>query len=196
MSQTEPAIPVHKDVYPAIAPSIYSPDEFKDKVVIVTGAGSGIGKETALAFSQLGAKVVFTDWREDAAKQAVEEAETFANPTLAVQGDVTKMEDTERLVNTVLKEFGQVDVAVFAAGYGMFDKFAISREKDWWGLIETNLKGPTDLTRLILPSMIKRNTGKLIYISSRVYSINDRLTTRPGSRITLSLRLTAFRKRD
>lgn len=81
---------------------------------------------------------------------------------------MTKLEDTQRLYETTVKELGEVDIIVFAAGYGMFDKFALSRERDWWGLIETNLKGPTDLTRLALPSMIKRNTGKLIYISSRV----------------------------
>lgn len=52
----------------------------------------------------------------------------------------------------------------------MFDTFDVSREEDWWGLIETNLKGPTDLTRLVIKDMIKRNTGTLIYISSRVSS--------------------------
>lgn len=158
----------YKDVYPSIDPSIYKPDEFKDKVVIVTGAGSGIGRETALAFSQVGAKVAFTDWNEDNARKAAAEAKRFGNPTIVVRGDVTKLADTERLYETVTAELGEVDVIVCAAGYGMFDKFAISREKDWWGLIETNLKGPTDLTRLVLPSMIKRNTGALIYISSRV----------------------------
>jgi len=161
-------IPVYTDVYPGIAASNYDPNTFKGKVVVVTGAGSGIGKETALAFSEMGAKVVFSDWREDACRQAAEEAKKFGNPTLVHRCDVTKLAETEELVNATVKKFGEVDVAVFAAGYGMFDKFAISREKDWWGLIETNLKGPTDFTRLVLPSMIKRNTGKLIYISSRV----------------------------
>jgi 3-oxoacyl-[acyl-carrier protein] reductase len=167
---SETIVSVHKDVYPAIDPSIYSPEEFKGKVVVVTGSGSGIGKETALAFSRLGAKVAFTDWRLEAAQKAADEAKQFGNPTIVVGGDVTKLEDTTRLYNTVTSELGEVDVTVFAAGYGMFDKFAISREKDWWGLIETNLKGPTDFTRLVLPSMIKRNSGKLVYISSRVRS--------------------------
>jgi len=158
----------YKDVYPSISPSIYEPNEFKDKIVIVTGAGSGIGRETAMAFIQVGAKVCFTDWNEDNAAKAAAEAKRFGNPTIVVGGDVTKLADTERLYKTVVAELGEVDAIVYAAGYGMFDKFEISREKDWWGLIETNLKGPTDLTRLVLPSMIKRNTGSLIYISSKV----------------------------
>jgi len=164
---SETIVGVYKDIYPSIGPSIYKPEEFKDKVVIVTGAGSGIGRETALAFSEVGAKVAFTDWNEDNARKGADEAKRFGNPTIVVGGDVTKLADTERLYKTVSAELGEVDVIVCAAGYGMFDKFAISREKDWWGLIETNLKGPTDLTRLVLPSMIKRNTGSLIYISSR-----------------------------
>jgi short-subunit dehydrogenase len=65
---------------------------------------------------------------------------------------------------------GDIDCVVFCAGYGMFDTFEVSREEDWWGLIETNLKGPTDLSRLVVPSMIKRNTGTLIYMASRVFS--------------------------
>jgi len=165
---TEPTVPVYKDAYPGIDASSYDPDTFKGKVVVVTGAGSGIGKESALAFSKMGAKVVFSDWREEAAQKAAQEAKQFGNQTLVVRCDVTKLSETENLVKATVKEFGEVDVAVFAAGYGMFDKFAISRERDWWGLIETNLKGPTDFTRLVLPSMIKRKTGKLIYISSKV----------------------------
>jgi NADP-dependent 3-hydroxy acid dehydrogenase YdfG len=157
----------YEDVYPTIDPKNYT-TEFKDKVVIVTGSGSGIGKQTALSFSQLGAKVAFTDWRLSAAESAAAEAKQYGNKTIVVGGDVTKLEDTQRLYDTTVKELGEVDIVVFAAGYGMFDKFALSRERDWWGLIETNLKGPTDLTRLVLPSMIKRNTGKLIYISSAV----------------------------
>jgi NADP-dependent 3-hydroxy acid dehydrogenase YdfG len=161
-------VEAYHDVYPSIDPSIYSPHEFKDKVVVVTGSGSGIGKETALAFSRLGAKVAFTDWRLSAAQSAADEAKQFGNQTIVVGGDVTKLSDTEKLYETVVRELGEIDVAVFAAGYGMFDRFDVSREKDWWGLIETNLKGPTDFTRLVLPSMKKRNTGTLIYISSRV----------------------------
>ena len=58
---TEAAIPSRKDVYPGIDAAGYDTDTFKDKVVVVTGAGSGIGKETAMAFSQMGAKVVLSD---------------------------------------------------------------------------------------------------------------------------------------
>ena len=161
-------INTHKDVYPAIAPETYSKEEFEGKVVIVTGSGSGIGKATALAFSELGAKVAFTDLTIETAQSAADEAKPFGNKTVAVAGNVTKLKDMEKLVAETTQKLGPVDCIVFAAGYGMFDKFEVSRSDDWWGLVETNLKGPTDLTRLVLPDMIKRNTGTLIYIASRV----------------------------
>ena len=161
-------ITTHKDVYPAIAPETYSKEEFEGKVVIVTGSGSGIGKATALAFSELGAKVAFTDLTIEAAQSAADEAKRFGNKTIAVAGNVTNLKDMEKLAEETRQKLGPVDCIVFAAGYGMFDKFEVSRSEDWWGLVETNLKGPTDLTRLVLPEMIKRNTGTLIYIASRV----------------------------
>lgn len=167
-------IPNHTDVYPAIAANTYAKDEFKNKVVIVTGSGGGIGKATGLAFSELGACVAFTDLTQEAAQSAADEATgKFGNKTIAVAGDVTKIKDNEKLVKETREKLGPIDIVVFCAGYGMFDTFAVSREEDWWGLIELNLKAPTDLTRMVLPEMIKRNTGSLIYMASRVIGINS-----------------------
>lgn len=171
MSAQLQKINTHKDVYPAIAPESYNPSDFKDKVVIVTGSGSGIGKATALAFAEMGSKVAFTDLTIEAAEKAAKEAEDkFGIKTIATKGNVVKIEDMEHLVNEAREKLGPIDCVVFAAGYGMFDTFDVSRVDDWWGLIETNLKGPTDLTRLVIKDMIKRNTGTLIYIASRVSS--------------------------
>jgi NADP-dependent 3-hydroxy acid dehydrogenase YdfG len=162
-------IPSHKDVYPAISPETFTREEFAGKVVLITGSGGGIGQATGLAFSQLGAKVVFTDLKLDAAKKSADDASRqFGNETIAVEGNVTNLDDMQRLVNETVQKLGPIDYVVFCAGYGMFDTFEISNPQDWWGLVETNLKGPTDLTRLVLPSMVKRNTGTLIYVASRV----------------------------
>ena len=80
------------------------------------------------------------------------------------------MNDIKYLVKETREKLGPIDCVVFAAGYGMFDIFDISRVEDWWGLVETNLKGPMDLTRLVIKDMLERNTATLIYISSRVAS--------------------------
>jgi NADP-dependent 3-hydroxy acid dehydrogenase YdfG len=169
MSTQLQKINTHKDVYPAIAPESYNPADFKDKVVIVTGSGSGIGKATALAFAEMGSKVAFTDLTIEAAEKAAKEAEDkFGIKTIATKGNVVNLKDMEYLVEQTREKLGPIDCVVFCAGYGMFDTFDVSRVDDWWGLIETNLKGPTDLTRLVIKDMIKRNTGTLIYIASRV----------------------------
>src|SRR5579871_522069 len=169
MTESLRKISTHKDVYPAIAPETYNKSDFESKVVIVTGSGSGIGKATGLAFSELGASVAFTDLTQESAQASADEAtQKFGNKTIAVAGNVTKVKDMENLVAETRDKLGPIDIIVFCAGYGMFDTFAVSREEDWWGLIEVNLKGPTDLTRIVLPDMIKRNTGTLIYMSSRV----------------------------
>lgn len=166
-------ISTYKDVYPTIAKDSYNPSDFKEKVIIVTGSGSGIGKATALAFAEMGSKVAFTDLTLEAAETAAKEAEQkFGAKTIATKGDVRVLKDMEYLMEDTRDKLGPVDCVVFAAGYGMFDTFDVSRVEDWWGLIETNLKGPTDLTRLVIKDMIKRNTGTLIYISSRVPSLS------------------------
>jgi NADP-dependent 3-hydroxy acid dehydrogenase YdfG len=171
MSSQLRKIATHKDVYPAIAKESYNPSDFKDQVIIVTGSGSGIGKATALAFAEMGSRVAFTDLALGTAQAAAKEAEEkFGVKTIATKGDVRNVNDMKHLVEETREKLGPIDCVVFAAGYGMFDTFDVSREEDWWGLIETNLKGPTDLTRLVIKDMIKRNTGTLIYISSRVPS--------------------------
>jgi len=197
MAQNLRKITTHKDVYPAIAPETYSREDFLNAVVIVTGSGSGIGKATGLAFSELGASVAFTDLALETAQAAADEAtQAFGNKTIATAGDVTSLKDMERLVAETRDKLGPIDCVVFSAGYGMFDRFEVSRSDDWWGLVETNLKGPVDLTRLVLPEMKKRNTGTLIYVASRV---NLHLTyadfnRRPELRIMRGVQLIMYLK--
>jgi len=190
-------ITTYKDVYSAIAPETYSRSDFEGKVVIVTGSGNGIGKATGLAFSQLGASVVFTDLSVKTAQSAADEAtQKFGNRAIAVGGDVTKLADMKTLVAETKDRFGSIDVVVFSAGYGMFDRFDLSRSEDWWGLVETNLKGPVDLTRLVLPDMLKQNKGTLIYVASRVSPLRALINLRLGSETVLIQQLTMCQKRD
>ena len=165
------AVTRHRDVYPAIAPSTYTKSEFAGKIILITGGGNGLGKAAGLAFAQLGSDVCFADIiEEDALSAAKEATERFEVKAIGVQMNVTKLEDNERLVKTVERELGEVDCVIFSAVKARWDTLEISTSEDWWSVMETNLRGPVDLTRLVLPSMLKRNTGTLIYHASRVSS--------------------------
>jgi len=159
----------HRDVYAAIAPETYRPSEFKDKVILITGGGNGLGKAAGLAFAQLGSQICFADILGlDAVSAAEEATKRFGVKAIGVEMDVTKLEDNERLVRTVERELGEVDCVVFSAVKARWDTLEVSTSEDWWSVMEVNVKGPVDLTRLVLPSMLRRNTGTLIYHASRV----------------------------
>ena len=151
------SIQYHAEVYPEIDPSQYSGSEFHDKVVLVTGSGRGIGKALGLAFASLGAKVCFTDLKLEDAQAAAEEG-----GGTAVSADLRVYSELERLFDTTVSELGPIDVLINNAGYSDFLPFDVARPEEYWDMMTLNLKAPMDLTRLVLPSMIERNTGTII----------------------------------
>jgi hypothetical protein len=159
----------HRDVYPEIHSSVYSREEFGGKVVVVTGGGNGLGKAAGLAFAELGSSVAFADIiGEDAESAAEEVRHRFGVKAIGIKMDVCNMKDNERLVETVERELGPVDCVIFSAVKARWDTIDLSTSEDWWSVMETNLKGPVDLTRLLVPGMLKRNSGTFIYHASRV----------------------------
>ena len=90
--------------------------KLKDKVAIITGAGSGFGKETSLLFAKEGAKVVCVDYNLEAAQNTVKEIETQGGQALAIKADVSKEEDTKNFIDATIKEFGQIDILFHNAG--------------------------------------------------------------------------------
>jgi len=159
-----PAIPFRTSLYPTIDPSQYAKDEFKGKVVLVTGSGRGIGRALGLAFCSLGASVGFTDLKlEDAQNAAREASDLF--PGVKVCGTEADMRDyasLERLHRITVEKLGEIDVLINNAGYGDFLTFDISKPEDTWDTLAVNLKGPLDMSRLCLPAMVKRNTGIIL----------------------------------
>jgi NAD(P)-dependent dehydrogenase (short-subunit alcohol dehydrogenase family) len=136
---------------------------FTDKVVLITGSGRGIGKELGLAFSKLGAKVCFTDLTLEPAESASQEAhEKYGNHTFAVKADIRIFSEIENLVQKTESTLGPVDILINNAGYGDFGTFDVFKPEDYWDIVTLNLKGPMDVTRLVLPSMIQRNSGVII----------------------------------
>jgi short-subunit dehydrogenase len=151
--------------------------QFQDKVVIVTGASSGIGLETALAFARAGARVVLAA-RTQARLQAVVGAHPDLHARLhIVPADVTKDEDVRRLVVTTIAQFGRVDILVNNAGIGMRAAIAETPVDDARSLMETNLYGPLRCIQAVLPHMQKQGSGRIVNIGSVLSAV---VTVRNG----------------
>jgi uncharacterized protein len=139
---------------------------FQDKVVVVTGASSGIGLETSLAFARAGARVVLAA-RTQAKLQAVVDAHSDMRERLhIVPADVTKDEDVRRLVATTIAQFGRVDILINNAGLGMRADIADSPLDDAHCLMETNFYGPLRCIQAVLPHMRQQGAGQIVNIGS------------------------------
>ncbi|HYD62905.1 MAG TPA: SDR family oxidoreductase [Noviherbaspirillum sp.] len=113
----------------------------KDRTVIITGAGGGLGREYALAFATEGARVVVNDIRRDAAEAVCEEIRAAGGRALANDGDITSLESAERIVAAAEDTFGVVDVLVNNAGICRDRMFVSLTEADWDDVMRVHLKG-------------------------------------------------------
>jgi len=135
----------------------------KDKNIIVTAAGQGIGRATAIAFKNEGAKVIATDINDKTLKSLNEEHQDIKVKNL----DSTKKEDVEKFSSSL----ENVDVLFNAVGFVHHGTILECDEKDWNFSFDTNIKSMYFMTKSILPKMIKQNKGSIINISSIASSL-------------------------
>ena len=139
----------------------------KNKVVIVTGASSGFGEDAARLFAQEGCQVILAARRMEKLEMLAEEIKQTGGSAFPVQIDVTVQSDIERLVQTVLDEFGRVDVLFNNAGFGRLDWLEILKpEEDINPMLDVNLRGVIQVTRQVLPSMLEKRSGVIINMAS------------------------------
>jgi len=138
----------------------------KNKIAIITGAGSGIGRATAVLFAKEGAKVVVADWSEEGGKETVKEIENQGGESIFVKTDVSKKEDVEKMKNECLEKFGRIDVLVNNAGILRFSVFHETPEEDWDKIIDVNLKSVFLCSKAVIPEMLKQGKGKIINVAS------------------------------
>jgi acetoin reductase-like protein len=143
----------------------------KDKVAIITGAGRGIGKGIALKFAQEGAKVVVADIDPRTVEGTAQEIQKAGGQVRSLRTDVTKKAEAESLVAFALKEFGQVDILVNNAGIVLAGPFLEAGEEEWDRIIAVNLKGVVLCTQAAVREMMKRKSGKIINIASRLAKV-------------------------
>lgn len=140
--------------------------ELKDEVVIVTGAGSGVGRALALEFAARGARVICAARRADRIRETVATIEADGGVALAVETDVTDIVEVERMVSQSLAAFGQIDVLFNNAGsFGAIGPVWEIDPELWWQDVTVNLRGSMLCCRAVLPHMLKRNSGILINMS-------------------------------
>ena len=140
----------------------------KDKVVLITGAGSGLGKTLALAAGQVGAKVICAGRRKDKIQQTADEVNKAGGTGTAVEMDVTDLKSVEKGVK-MAEKVGPVDVLINNAGIitGMKAVQDLPVE-EWDKIMATNVRGPYLLMRAILPGMIQRGFGRILNISAPI----------------------------
>ncbi len=144
-----------------------SQDRLHDRVAIITGASRGIGRAIALALAAEGAKVVVNYASSSGAAEDVVAAITEAGgEALALQADVSKLEQVEAVFNQTLEKFGRVDVLVNNAGITRDTLLLRMKPEDWQAVIDLNLTGVFLCTRAVSKVMLKQRSGRIINIAS------------------------------
>lgn len=138
----------------------------KDKVIVITGASSGIGEATAKLLAKKGAKLVLGARRESKLQALVAEIEAENGQAIYAVTDVTKPEDSERLVSLAKETFGHVDVIFLNAGLMPSSNMSELKTKEWDQMIDVNIKGVLHGIAAILPTFIAQKSGHIIATSS------------------------------
>ena len=138
----------------------------KDKVVIITGASSGIGEATAKLLASKGAKVVLGARREDKLKQIAGAIEKDGGQAVYRELDVTKPSDNEAIVGLANGTFGRVDVIFLNAGIMPNSPLSALKTDDWHQTVDVNIRGVLNGVAAALPTFIKQKSGHVIATSS------------------------------
>lgn len=141
-------------------------DKLKDKVAIITGASSGIGRATAYALASEGCSLVLTARREERLKEVKEKCEEYGVKVLYYPGDVRLEETAIETVNMAVKEFGKIDILVNNAGIGKLITLADSTAEDYREIMDTNVFSSFMFSKYAAAEMLKRHEGKIIFVSS------------------------------
>ncbi|GAK30827.1 short-chain dehydrogenase/reductase SDR [Weissella oryzae SG25] len=138
----------------------------KNKVVVITGASSGIGAATAKLLANRGAKLVLGARREGKLVKLVDEIRNAGGQAVYAITDVTKAEDSQHLVDLAKSEFGRFDVIFLNAGLMPSSNLSELKVEEWNQMVDVNLKGVLNGIAAALPAFIKQKSGQVIATSS------------------------------
>ena len=140
--------------------------DFKNKVVLITGASSGIGKETAIEFAKLGANIVLVARRKDKLDQVANELKEFHVSSLVCQCDISKKDQVKEMSKMVLEKFDFIDILVNNAGFAIYGTVSDLSIDEIESQMETNYFGMIYCVKNFLPSMLKKKSGHIVNVAS------------------------------
>ena len=135
------------------------------RVAIVTGAGGGIGRATALLFAREGARVIVAEYDERRGREVAGEIASDAGEATFVHVDVARAADLETMVRTTMDKYGRIDVLVNNAGV-VGEEDPLTTEEDWRRVSDVNLRAPFLASQLVLPIMEKQGGGSIVNLGS------------------------------
>jgi NAD(P)-dependent dehydrogenase (short-subunit alcohol dehydrogenase family) len=138
----------------------------KDKVALVTGAGSGIGEAIAIGFAKEGALVVAADKNADTAGRTAETIRTAGGQALSVAADVSVAEDCQHQVDAAVARFGRIDIVINKAGVGFHRLFLETTLEDWNRVLGINLTGSFLTAQAAGRRMVEQGGGRIVNIGS------------------------------
>ncbi len=146
--------------------------KLKDKVAIVTGGGTGIGKGISLAYAKEGARLVIANRREEIGARMAEEITASGGEAIFVQTDICNLSDDQRLVDRTLESFGRIDILVNNAGIStLFGPFLEVTEDTYDTILDIDLKGTFFLSQKVARVMAEQEEGVIINITTNIAEI-------------------------
>jgi 3-oxoacyl-[acyl-carrier protein] reductase len=138
----------------------------ENRVAVITGSASGMGKAMALKFAGEGCNIVVNDLKIDQAKEVAETIKAGGREAIAVKADVSSSGEIKSLISQAVEKFGKIDILVTNAGAAGGADLEHSDEDEWDRVLALNLKGAFILCKAAVPHMKKQRYGKIIMVSS------------------------------
>ncbi len=140
--------------------------ELKNKIAMVTGGAQGIGKGISETLAKQGAHVAIVDLNEEIARETADLIQKENGKAMAVQADITDIDEVKNAVFAIRENLGVVDILVNNAGWDRMVPFIETTPDFWNRVIDINYKGALNCVYAVLPDMIEKNRGKIINIGS------------------------------
>lgn len=145
----------------------------REKIALITGAASGLGRETAILFAKEGAKVVLTDINEEMGKEVVTIIQSNDGEALFLKHNVAVEEEWRSVIQTTLQSYNKLDILVNCAGIGTFASIEDTTFELWHKILNVNLDGPFLGTKYGIEAMKRSGQGSIINVSSIASKVGD-----------------------